>query len=115
MPTVTLNASATQVNTGGEVTLTWSVTNATSCTASNGWTGSRPVNGSELIRGLNAAATYKLECTGEGGTSSATVSVAVVAEASTDKGGGGSLGWLSLLGLGLAGAGRWGGRRRVVA
>jgi hypothetical protein len=42
-PTVTLTATPTQVTVGGAVDLAWSTTSATSCVASNGWTGSRPV------------------------------------------------------------------------
>jgi hypothetical protein len=112
-PVVTLTASTTQVTTGGEVTLSWNATNATSCTASNGWSGSRAVKGDELIRGVNTAATYKLECMGEGGTASATAAVSVVAETSTGGGGGGAMGWLSLIGLAFAGLARSAGRRRL--
>ena len=39
VPTVTISANPTSVTSGGSSTLTWSSTNATSCTASGGWSG----------------------------------------------------------------------------
>src|SRR5205085_320399 len=40
-PSVSLSASPTSVSSGGSSTLTWSSTDATSCTASGGWSGSK--------------------------------------------------------------------------
>ncbi|MBI4276752.1 hypothetical protein HY629_02845, partial [Candidatus Uhrbacteria bacterium] len=79
-PTVTLTANPTTVNTGGNTTLTWTVSNATSCTASGGWSGSKSVSGgSEVKSSLVSNQTYTLACTGPGGTvtKSATVQVQV--------------------------------------
>ena len=77
-PTLTLAASPTSVTTGGASTLTWSSTNATSCTASGGWTGSRSTSGSQSTGALSATTTYTLECTGDGGTVSQSVTVTVI-------------------------------------
>ncbi|MHB8660982.1 MAG: choice-of-anchor Q domain-containing protein, partial [Minisyncoccota bacterium] len=44
-PIITLSASPTSVTSGGSSTLTWSSTNATSCTASGGWTGTKATSG----------------------------------------------------------------------
>jgi hypothetical protein len=78
-PTVTLAASSTSVQTGGSVTLTWSSTDTTSCVASGGWSGSRPVSGSASVGPLNAPATYVLTCTGDGGSAMASVAIAIAA------------------------------------
>jgi len=77
-PTLTLAANPTAVNTGGSSTLTWSSTNATSCAASGGWSGTKATAGSQTFMNLTASVTYSLQCTGAGGTSpvrSATVTV----------------------------------------
>ena len=100
-PTVTLTASAAGVVTGSSITLSFNSTNATSCTASGGWTGSEPTSASTATQVVSATTTYTLTCTGAGG--SATQSVTVTATAAPAKsGGGGALDaeWL-VLGLGL--------------
>jgi hypothetical protein len=84
-PTVSLSASPTSITAGQSSTLTWSSTNATSCTASNGWTGSKAIGNSEVVT-PTATTTYTLTCTGAGGTSapqSTTVTVTSVTPPST--------------------------------
>jgi hypothetical protein len=76
-PTVTLTASPTAIATGQSSTLTWSSTGATSCTASGAWSGSEATSGSTSTGALAAAATYTLSCTGSGGTTQTSASVAV--------------------------------------
>ncbi len=78
-PTVTLNASPTTVISGATSVLTWSSTNATSCTASGSWSGSELTAGSYTTPALTIASTYTytLSCTGSGGSSSATATVTV--------------------------------------
>jgi serine protease len=76
--TVTLSSTPTSVPQGGMATLTWSSTNATSCTASNGWSGSRATSGTEQVGPISAATTYALACSNTGGTpvsASATVAL----------------------------------------
>ena len=75
--TVTLSASPTTVMAGSASTLTWSSTNATSCTASGSWSGSQATQGSVSTGALNSASTYSLSCTGTSGTASATATVGV--------------------------------------
>ena len=61
-------------------TLTWTATNATSCTASNGWSGSRETSGTEQVGPISAATTFALACSNNGGTpasASATVALTV--------------------------------------
>ena len=75
-PTASLHASTTTVGVGGSATLTWSSTNATSCTASGGWSGGLATSGSQSTGALSKNATFTLSCTGSGGTSQpATVSI----------------------------------------
>lgn len=62
------------VTFGKEVTLKWSISNATSCTASGGWSGSKPMTGSQVVD-PEVTTTYTLTCTGPGGTVSQSVTV----------------------------------------
>jgi hypothetical protein len=80
IPTVNLAASPSTVKTGANTTLTWSSSNATSCTASGGWLGSRATSGSSTTGALKTTTIYALACTGAGGTANkaATVTVAAV-------------------------------------
>jgi hypothetical protein len=82
-PTLSLNANPTSVTSGGVSTLTWSSTNATSCTASNvgaegsTWSGPKPTSGSDLRGPLTGTATYSLACSGPGGTASKSATITV--------------------------------------
>lgn len=75
-PTVTLTALPVTINEGGTSTLTWSSTNATSCEASGGWSGSKSLSGNAIVS-PSATTTYILTCQGDGGSDddSATVNV----------------------------------------
>ena len=66
-PSVSLSASAASVAAGGSVVLTWSATNAGSCSASGGWSGSRSASGRQTIGPINQTTTYTLSCSGDGG------------------------------------------------
>jgi hypothetical protein len=71
------------VTSGAGTTLTWSSANATSCTASGSWSGSKPTSGSATTASLTASSTFTLQCTGSGGTSSASATVTVSAAATS--------------------------------
>ena len=72
--TVSLTPSKTQTEVNDYVTLTWSSQNATSCTASGNWNGTKSLSGSEDIRVTEEKTyTYTLTCSG----ASASVNVAV--------------------------------------
>lgn len=88
-PVVTFSSSPTSVTAGQSSTLTWSATNATSCTATNGWSGSKTVSGTQTTGALTANTTYELECVGSGGRGSASVTVTVNAATPGKSGGGG--------------------------
>jgi azurin len=78
-PTVNLTANPTTISAGGTSTLQWTSTNATSCTASDGWTGSRATSGTFQTAALNATTTFTLSCSGAGGGALARVTVTVAA------------------------------------
>jgi len=77
-PVVNLNANPNSIYRGASSTLSWSVQNATACSAYLGWSGNKtPVsNGSEVVSPTNTT-TYGLSCTGPGGTTVDTVTVQV--------------------------------------
>ena len=77
-PNVLLQAAEASIPVGGTTTLTWNADNATSCIASDAWTGDRPVNGEEIVGPLAADSTFVLSCEGPGGTGSSSVQVATV-------------------------------------
>jgi hypothetical protein len=81
-PTVTLTASSTTISSGGSSTLTWSTLNASSCTASGGWSGTEAVSGTHSVS-PTATTTYTLTCTGTGGSTTASDTVTVSATTST--------------------------------
>lgn len=76
-PTVSLSANPTNVAAGGNSTLTWTSTNATSCTASDGWSGTKSTSGNEAVGPLAVTTTFALSCTGPGGSTSQTTTVTV--------------------------------------
>lgn len=98
-PVVTFTAASTSVTSGQGTTLQWSATNATSCTASGGWTGTREVTGTHQTGALTANATFDIECVGPGGRDDASVTVTVNAASPRSGGGGGHLDPLLLVGL----------------
>ncbi len=76
-PTVNLTANPSSIQTGQSSTLTWSVSNATSCVASNGWSGNKNANGGSQVVSPTSNTTYTLTCTGPGGSASDTATVTV--------------------------------------
>jgi hypothetical protein len=74
-PTVNLTASPSRIARGSTITLSWSSTDATSCTASGGWSGSQATSGSMSLS-LSVPATFTLNCSGDGGSASNSVSYA---------------------------------------
>ena len=77
VPGVDLCSSAPSVESGSATTLIWSSSNATSCSASGGWSGSRATQGSASTGPLTTGSTFTLSCSGSGGSSSDSVTVAV--------------------------------------
>ena len=82
-PTVSISSSVSEAVIGDSVTITWSSTNASSCSASDTWTNSTATSGSGDVTIANVGDnTYSMTCSGAGGDRSA--SVTVVGYRSTD-------------------------------
>ena len=82
LPSVTFSSSVSTVETNAEFTLTWSSSNASSCTASgsSSWTGTKDLQNAQVISEPSAGTiTYKLTCTNATGSSSKEVSVEITA------------------------------------
>lgn len=64
-PTVTISSSAAEIEVGRNVTLNWSSTNATNCSASGAWSGSKAISGSEEVTvGSGGSNNFSLTCSG---------------------------------------------------
>jgi hypothetical protein len=75
-PTVTLSPASANAFVGQPVMLTWSSTNATSCTASGAWNGSLQTSGSQSVTPVAAGAqTYSIACSGSGGSANASSTI----------------------------------------
>lgn len=75
-PILDFSANPVAIEQGNSSTLTWDSTNATACVASNGWSGSRAVDGTQIVT-PSATTTYQLECAGAGGTTTKSVTIGV--------------------------------------
>ena len=75
-PTVTVSASQTSIAYNATTNITWSSTNATTCTLSSGQSGT---SGSFTTPSLTTNTTYTVSCTGAGGSVSGSVTVTVAA------------------------------------
>ena len=75
-PSLSLEASDTEQLVDDSITLAWSSSNATSCSASGAWSGSKNTSGSESIVVASAGQlTYSLECSGAGGSASSSATI----------------------------------------
>ncbi len=68
----------TPANCTGSTVISWSTTHATSCAASDGWSGTKPLSGQVTLSGIAATKIYRLSCTGPGGSRNATVKFTVI-------------------------------------
>ena len=79
-PVVTLLVDPTSVNSGENATLTWTVQDAVSCVASNGWSGAKNIaGGSEVISNITTNKTFVLTCSNPVGSTAVTKTVTVKA------------------------------------
>ena len=75
-PTVTISASPTEVLLSESTTITWSSTNASSCSATGGWTNATTSSGSASVTITSVGSnTFTISCSGAGGSRSASVTV----------------------------------------
>jgi hypothetical protein len=72
-PTISLGGSSLNGNVGDTITINWSSTNTTSCSASGNWSGTKALSGSEDILLLPGDNTFTLQCSGDGGSSTESV------------------------------------------
>jgi hypothetical protein len=102
IPSVSLSANPTNLTVGQPTTLTWSSSNAMSCSASSngtGWTGTKPTSGSTVVTDSTVGLiTYTLACASGPQSVQATTQVFDNAQPQ-QKGGGGALDLLSLFSL----------------
>ncbi|MCA9407954.1 MAG: hypothetical protein KC733_04650 [Candidatus Omnitrophica bacterium] len=77
IPTVSLSATPSTINKGQNSTLTWVVTNVTSCTAAEGWSGIRNPNGGSETVSPEVTTIYTLECSNTEATVSDSVTITV--------------------------------------
>ncbi|MFA6375989.1 MAG: hypothetical protein WCX69_01155 [Candidatus Paceibacterota bacterium] len=73
-PTVDLRSSGS-VACNQTATLTWSSTNADSCTASGSWSGSKTTNGSESVGNFTGSRVFTLTCSNSGGSAADSVTL----------------------------------------
>jgi hypothetical protein len=83
-PATTLNFTANPgvVAPGESSTLTWSSTNATSCSAADGWSGTKGISGSQVVT-PSQTTSYTLTCTGNGGSTSQVITLTVLNSSTT--------------------------------
>ncbi len=104
IPTTALSATPLTIAVDGASTLTWSSTDADSCTAGGMWAGTKAASGTQSTGALTATSTFTLFCSGAGGNSTTqsvtvTVNSAPPPPPATGGGGGGVLDILSMLAL----------------
>jgi hypothetical protein len=88
-PVVSLTSSVATAAADSPITLSWTSSNASSCTASGGtWTGSKAAGGGTEVIILAATTTYTLTCTGTGGVQAQSVTVTATPKPSSGGGGG---------------------------
>ncbi len=76
-PTVSLEAESVVVSSGSPANLFWASSGADRCTASGGWEGDKPVDGSQRSDLIEDTTTFTLTCVNDFGTESASVTVGV--------------------------------------
>lgn len=83
-PTVLISVNPATITLGNSATLTWSATNATSCTASGAWSGSQATSGTQTVTpSVSGTDSYEITCSGAGGNASSTAVLTVNAAAPT--------------------------------
>ena len=122
-PNVSLSANPAQIAQGGTSTLSWSATNASTCTASGGWSGAKAISGSQTTSALSQSATFTLACTGAGGTTTRSVRVTVTpatppptvtltaAPSAVVQGGSSTISWTTANATSCVASGDWSGSR----
>ena len=83
-PTVALSVQPTTITAGQSATLTWSSTNASTCSASGGWSGTQATSGTESVTPSGAGnSTFTLTCSGASGAGNTSVSTTLTVNAAS--------------------------------
>jgi hypothetical protein len=78
VPTVSVALAPASITTAQSAQLTWTATNANSCTASGAWSGARATSGTLPVSSTTAGSfTYTLDCSGAGGSATGTATLTV--------------------------------------
>ena len=78
IPVLSLSSSENEVQVDTEFDLTWSSSDATSCSATGDWSGEKALSGDEpVIETVAGNKTYSLSCSGAGGEQSVSVDVEI--------------------------------------
>jgi hypothetical protein len=79
VPSITLSANPSSIDYNTSTTLSWTTSNATTCTAGGGWSGAITpnVSGSQTTSNLTANTTYSISCTNSAGSNAKSVLVTV--------------------------------------
>ncbi|HEY4516275.1 MAG TPA: CARDB domain-containing protein [Candidatus Paceibacterota bacterium] len=92
LPTITLTANPTSIAYNTSSNISWTITNATSCTGTNmpagNWSTGTTNSTGVSTGNITTSTTYSLSCTGPGGTGNGSVTVTVAPLASCDTGAG---------------------------
>lgn len=123
-PTVSISASPSSVSFNGTTVLSWSSSNADSCTASGAWSGGKSTGGSQTISSLTSSSSFTITCSSNGGSTNQTVNVSVAAPpapvvslsaSSTNVSNNGSttLNWSSSNASSCSASGDWSGNKAV--
>ena len=75
-PTLDLKANKTSLDGPGSVSLSWTSTKASTCSASGAWNGTKATAGSQSLT-VRTSSTFVLSCSGPGGSAKDSVSIRV--------------------------------------
>ena len=84
LPIVSIIANPITINYGGSSILTWQSSNAATCVASNGWSGSKNLNGIQTVS-PTATTTYIITCSNSSGSAQDSVVVNVQPQSSQQQ------------------------------
>jgi hypothetical protein len=75
-PTLTFEPSSSEQIIGGDITLTWTSIDASSCEASRDWSGDQPLNSSANVTiGRAGTSTFELTCSNSSGSTALTIDI----------------------------------------
>ena len=78
LPTVSISLSSSSIVLGESVTINWSSSNTTGCTATGSWSGSKATSGTETLTPSSVGFfNYGISCSGSGGSRSSSVGLEV--------------------------------------